>query len=43
VLGLPFTWPASLPGESIALQFWIHDAGASQGLSASNALRANAP
>lgn len=43
VLGLPFTWPATLPGESISLQFWIHDAGASQGLSASNALRGNAP
>jgi hypothetical protein len=43
VVGLPFTWPAALPdGTSITLQFWIHDAAASQGASASNALRCTA-
>jgi len=37
---LPFTWPLGTPaGVELFWQHWILDAGASQGLSASNALR----
>jgi len=38
-LALPFTWPSGVaPGTELLFQFWIQDAGASQGLSASNGL-----
>jgi hypothetical protein len=36
---LPFAWPAGVPaGTELVFQFWIQDAGASHGLSASNGL-----
>jgi len=39
-VGLPFTLPAGVPfGTNVYFQFWIQDAAASQGYSASNALR----
>ena len=38
--GLPFTWPAAVPLDTeIFFQFWVKDAAASNGFSASNALR----
>jgi len=38
--GLPFTWPAGIPQHTaVYFQFWIQDAAASHGFSASNALR----
>jgi len=41
---LPFTWPASAPsGVTLFWQQWVVDAGASGGLSASNALRSDSP
>jgi hypothetical protein len=37
---LPFVWPAGVPaGLAIYFQFWVTDAGATQGLSASNGLK----
>ncbi len=39
-LNLPFTWPAGVPaGVPIYFQYWIQDAGATHGLSASNGLK----
>ncbi|HZM01180.1 MAG TPA: hypothetical protein VFD43_13115 [Planctomycetota bacterium] len=39
-VGLPFVWPAQVPASTaIYLQFWILDPAASEGFSASNALR----
>jgi hypothetical protein len=39
-LSLPFLWPAGVPaGTAIFFQDWIQDAGATHGLSASNALQ----
>lgn len=41
---LPFTMPSGLPGGSeLYFQFWIADAGASNGFSASNGLRGLTP
>jgi hypothetical protein len=41
-LVLPFTWPADAAGAlSVWLQAWVIDAGATQGVSASNGLRAD--
>jgi len=41
---LPFTWPAGVrPGLTATFQFWIQDAGASNGLSASNGLQGLTP
>lgn len=38
--GVPFSWPADIPsGMSLYFQFWVQDASASYGYSASNALR----
>ncbi|MBM5813098.1 MAG: hypothetical protein FJ191_14265 [Gammaproteobacteria bacterium] len=40
---LPFAWPAGVPaGTQLFMQFWISDAGASFGLSASNAVAGTA-
>jgi len=40
---LPFTWPTGIPlGTKLYWQFWITDAGAANGLSASNGLESSA-
>jgi hypothetical protein len=41
---LPFNWPAGVPsGTLLYFQFWVHDAAASKGFSASNGLKATTP
>ncbi len=40
---LAVTWPGAAPGLTIALQAWLVDAGATRGLSATNAIRAVTP
>lgn len=43
-LALPYTWPAGVPSRaSIYLQFWMPDAGATVGFSASNGVRGETP
>ncbi len=43
-MSLPFTWPTGVgPGLTAIFQFWIQDAGASKGLSASNGLQGITP
>ncbi len=43
-LAIPYEWPAGVvPGHTLYVQAWISDAGAPQGMSASNALAATAP
>ena len=43
-LALPYTWPAGVPSRaSLYMQFWMPDAGAPVGFSASNGVRGETP